>query len=63
MYSNYGTTNQDSFQSASARPTSPEHSTLPSETIRVPKQEEDVLCSEGPVNQQANPAHDMVSSL
>jgi len=62
MHSDYDSAIQVSFQPAAARPTSPEYSSLPGETIGGPKQEEDDHCSEGPTGSPANPVYNMVSS-
>jgi len=62
MHSDYDSAIQVSFQPAAARPMSPEYLSLPGETIRGPKREEDDHCSEGPTGSPANPVYDMVSS-
>ena len=63
MHSDYDSAIHTSFQSGTATPMNLEYSLLPGETIRVPKQEEDDYCTDGPTGSQTNPICDVVSSL
>ena len=63
MQTDYHSTIQASLQPTAVTSTSPENSSLLGEAIRVPKQEEDDHCIEGPAGSQANLEHDVVSSL